>query len=302
MKTLLTIILVAVVTFAADAQIRITRTEELPLSRSRHWSNPQFSPNGRSVFYTDGDGNGIWEYSLQDRTSRRITEDPKSGFAFSLSQDGMSLVYRRTSESGQTRTQEIVMMNLARRTSSVLATGPDVSNPSFSGNTPVYTVRSKTSGLAPTTARAVISVLGIENTKIALNVGGRKVIVDPHGNGSYVWPEISPDNRRLVAYEMDRGAFVCDLDGANLIALGRRNAPSWARSGRWIIYMDDRDDGHRLLASDLWAISPDGSSSLQLTMTRQTIELNPRCSPTENKIVCSTADGSILVFEYEEQQ
>jgi hypothetical protein len=28
--------------------------------------------------------------------------------------------------------------------------------------------------------------------------------------------------------------------------------------------------------------------------------LDPHCSPTENKIVCSTSDGGIIVFEYEE--
>src|SRR3990172_2413223 len=96
MKTLRTIVCLAVLATGADAQISVTRSEVLQLSRSRQWSHPQFSPSGASVFYTDSDGNGIWEYSHRARTAWRITSDARSGFSFSVSEDGRSLVYRRT--------------------------------------------------------------------------------------------------------------------------------------------------------------------------------------------------------------
>jgi Tol biopolymer transport system component len=99
---------------------------------------------------------------------------------------------------------------------------------------------------------------------------------------------------------MDRGAFVCDLTGRVLSKLGRRDAPSWTKSGKWIVYMEDKDDGHKLLSSDLSAITPDGKTVVPLTSTPAIFEMYPQCSPTENKIVCSTADAAILVLEYEE--
>jgi Tol biopolymer transport system component len=98
------------------------------------------------VFYSDADGNGIWEYTLKTRSSRRITADAKSGLSFSVSQDGKSLVYRRTLQERPERRQAVVLMNIARGTSSVLGSGSDVSTPVFSANTPVYTIKSKTSG------------------------------------------------------------------------------------------------------------------------------------------------------------
>jgi Tol biopolymer transport system component len=193
-------------------------------------------------------------------------------------------------------------MNLARRSPRVLASGSDVSTPSFAENAPVYSTKSKTEGLAGTTGTTNISIIGIEDTKIAVNVNGTKKLLDPLGNGSYVWPTLSPDRQQIVAYEMDRGAFVCNLRGTVISRLGRRDAPSWTRSGRWIVYMEDKDDGHKLLSSDIFALSPDGKSVTQLTSTTGVFELYPQCSPTENKIVCSTSDGSILVLEYEERQ
>lgn len=300
----LSLILLAVCASTAHAQINIKRTEKLTLSRSQAWSHPQFSPAGGLIYFTNLDGNGIWEYSLKTRTTRQLTSDPKSGLSFTIATDGKSLVYRRSQqdESGRTRKQDIILMNLAKRSTSVLASGSDVSAPSFANNVPVYSTRSKTEVLARTAGTANITVLGIENTKIALNVNGKKTLLDPLGGGSYVWPVLSPDKRQLVAYEMDQGAFVCDLAGTVINKLGRRDAPSWTRSGKWIVYMDDKDDGHKLLSSEICAVSPDGKMIVPLTSTPGLHEMYPQCSPTENKIVCSTSDGSIVILEYEERQ
>jgi len=301
---ILCLVLLAVCASSTQAQISIKRTERLALSRSQSWSHPQFSPTGGFIYFTNLDGNGIWEYSPKTRAVRQITSDPKSGFAFDISKDGKSIIYRRTlfDRSGRTRKQDVVLMNLARQSSRVLATGPDVSTPSFAENAPVYSTKSKTQGLAGATGTANVSIIGIEDTKIAINVNGAKKLLDPLENGSYVWPVLSPDKQQIVAYEMDRGAFVCNLRGTVISRLGRRDAPSWTRTGRWIVYMDDKDDGHKLLSSDIYAVSPDGNTVTQLTSTTGVFELYPQCSPTENKIVCSTSDGSILVLEYEERQ
>jgi Tol biopolymer transport system component len=299
-------LLVPVLTLLASigqAQIKITRSDKLALPRAQSWSHPQFSPSGSSVFFTNQDGNGIWEYSIKNRTTRQITGDMKSGLAYSISPDGRSLVYRRTQpdKGKQGRKQDIVLTSLTKRSTSIVASGPDVSIPTFSDNAPVYSVRSQTVGLRKTSGRNEVVVLGIENTKIAMSVNGTKVMLDPIGNGSYIWPVLSPDKQQLVAYDMSKGAFVCDLKGNVQSILGRRDAPQWTRSGKWIVYMDDKDDGHTLISSDLVAVSPDGKSVVQLTSTNAIMELDPHCSPTENKIICSTSDGGVLLLEYEER-
>jgi Tol biopolymer transport system component len=83
--------------------------------------------------------------------------------------------------------------------------------------------------------------------------------------------------------------------------IGKRDAPSWTRSGKWIVFMDAKDDGHKILSSDIAVVSLDGLMTFPLTTTSQILEMNPVCSPTEDKIACSTGDGSILILEYEER-
>jgi len=300
---LCTILLTFALVITSRAQLTVTKVEKLRLEPTHQWAYPRFSPDGRFVYYTTIGGDGIWQYSLQSRAARQITPDAGSGGAFNISADGKQIVYRRSSWDKKTkrRRQEVVLRNLSTGKSSILVTGSDVSVPTFSQGVVLYSIKGEVKNLATIRDPKGVAILGIENTKIALIRNGSKVLLDPLGKGSYIWPSLSPDKRRIVAYEMDRGAFVFDLDGNVITRLGKRDAPSWTRSGNWIVYMDDRDDGHQILSSDLYAVSPDGKSVTQLTATEETLEMYPQCSSTENKIVFHTMAGEIYILSYEER-
>jgi Tol biopolymer transport system component len=99
---------------------------------------------------------------------------------------------------------------------------------------------------------------------------------------------------------MERGTVVADADGTNPVRLGKRNAAVWTRDGRWLVYMDDKVDGHAITGSEVAYVSPDGKISARLTSTRRRTEMYPQCSPTADRIVCSTLEGEILVLTYAE--
>jgi Tol biopolymer transport system component len=288
--------------FVAQAQLRITTTEKLPLDSSKEWTAPQFSVDGKSIYFTGSDFDGIWEFSLGNKSIRQITPDPRSGYGFVLSLDGKQIAYRRTTVNKRThrRIQDIVVKNLVDGRSAVQASGADLSLPTFVQSTVLYSVGKQMKQLSSVARPGEVTVLGIENTKIVLLRDGKKVLLDPFGRGNYVWPSLSPDKKRLVAYDMARGAFVCDIEGNVTARLGKRDACVWTRDGKWLVYMNDQDDGHRIFSSDLYCIAPDGTHLTQLTDTQDVMEMDPQCSPTENKIVCSTIDGEIHVLSYEE--
>jgi Tol biopolymer transport system component len=286
---------------SANAQLRTSAIEKLPLEPSHQWNQPQFSPDGKYIYFTTLDFNGIWEYSLELKNSRAITTDAQSGFGFAISKDGKRISYRRSMNDERTRErlQELVLLDLATGASTIAASGNEVSTPKFVENEVAYTVGRKFA--MPSRATSVESIiLGIENTKIALSRNGKKVLLDPLSNGSYVWPSLSPDGQKILAYDMTKGTFVCDVNGTNVLLLGRLDAPIWTRDGKWIIYMDDKDDGHNINSSDIWAISADGKQKVQLTATDQVLEMYPSCSPAENKIACSSLGGELYVISYTE--
>lgn len=303
MKVWLIAGLLSVAAVPVAAQLSIVSIERLPLDSQGKWGAPQFSPDGRTVYYTSDSYRGIWAYALDTKSVRQITDEPGAGYGFSLSGDGTRIAFRTTSyhEGLQTRAQEIVVADLQQHTTRTLGSGSDLTTPVFSGGNVVYGSGAKAVQIPVDGAPDAVEVLGIENTKIELFRNGTTELFDPFGGGSYIWPSLSPDKKLLVAYEVSRGTFVCDLQGEVLATLGRRDSPSWTRDGRWLVYMDDRDDGHRTLSSDLYCISPEGTGVRQLTNTGNVTEMYPRCSPTENKIVCGTLEGEIIVLEYREE-
>jgi Tol biopolymer transport system component len=286
----------------AGAQPMVVSMQKLPLDQQQKWSAPRFAPDGKTIFYTNASNDGVWEYAVATKKVRQITSDRGSGYGFTLSADGKQIAYRRTSSplNARKRSQDIVLLDRSTNASRTLGTGADMTPPVFRGNEVLFGRESVTIQTAPEPIADVVEVLGIENTKILLFRNGRNELFDPLGDGSYVWPALSPDKKLLVAYDMSRGTIVSDLQGNVRTKLGRRDHPAWTRDGRWIVYMDDKDDGNNIVSSDLYCISPDGKQVVQLTDTKSVIEMYPQCSPTEDKIVFSTLDGAIQLLEYRE--
>lgn len=302
MKIIASAFLLLNISVGLNAQISITSTERLPLGNAAGGHSPRFSADGKFIYFTTPAFDGIWEYSVSAKSVRQITADPGSGYGFALSQDGARIAFRRTTYQAVTheRKQEMIVQDLRDGTPTVVGSGHTMPVPTFSRSGVLYPVREGLLNSLPSASAGESVILGIENTKIALVRGGEKTLLDPFTNGSYIWPALSPDGKWIVSYEMKRGTFVSDIQGRVTAELGRRDAPAWSRDGKWIVYMRDLDDGHRILSSDLYCISPDGTNEVRLTTTPGIDEMDPQCSPTENLIVCSTLDGAILLMTYEE--
>lgn len=303
MRSWVLAVLLAGSSAVSAGQIRITGTQTVPLPSGQFWMAPGWAPDGHAFFVTTSQYRGLWRYDLHNGVLAQISDAAGAGFGWTVSADGARVAYRRTLDGVRPgeRTQEIVRVDLATGAATTMTGAGSVDTPVFSGD--LLLVNDIQRGFVALgndePAPGTVALLGIENTKIALLKNGRKILLDPLGDGSYIWPSLSPDGKRLLAYDMARGAFVCDLEGNGLVRLGRKDAPAWSRSGAWIISMREKNDGHVITGADLYATAPDGSRSIQLTTT-PVAELAPSCSPVENRILCATADGTILVLTYEE--
>ena len=287
-----------------NAQLTVTSIEKLQIPNTERWNNAVFSPNTRELYLTNSEFDGIWQYSLETKLLKEITRDKFSGYNFAVSDDGSKIAYRRTVVEGdqRTRLQENIELDVRTLNKIIGEHGNSIMTPVFiydqySKNQTILTGKYNSAQIG-----SAVQIVGIENSKIVLLRNGTKTTVDPLHNGQYIWPVLSPDKSKLVAVEMDRGAFISDLDGNNIIMLGKCNSPQWTRDGKWIIGMDDKDDGHRIYSSEIIAVSSDGTNRIQLTKTPSRIELFPSVSHVENKIVTTTGDGDVFVLTYEEVQ
>ncbi|HEX9657508.1 MAG TPA: hypothetical protein VGB89_11420 [Bacteroidota bacterium] len=292
-------ILILAFTASALSQPIIKSSTVLPLPEEVQWFAPRFSPDGAAIYVTTSGYNGIWKYDIAAQSLQELTRDPGAGYEFAISADGNMIAFRRTfvHENGLERIQEIVRLDLAAGEEHVIVSAPTLSPPTLYGEEIVYRVGGSVAGQKKVESNASI-LLGIEKTKIVLLENGAKKIVDPISNGSYIWPVLSPDRNSLAGFETSKGLFISDVDGKNVRLLGRYNAPAWTHDGEWVVTMSDKDDGHEIISSDLVAVRVEGGEVIQLTSTDGIIELYPQCSPVDNRIVCATADGHVLLLTY----
>ncbi|MGA9118396.1 MAG: hypothetical protein WB699_03435, partial [Bacteroidota bacterium] len=194
----------------AQAQPHTVSVERLLLPSGQSWSNAHFASDGKAIFLSGTGYGSIWKYDLTSRAITRVVAASGVGYGFALSSDNRSLAYRSTTTDpvSHRRFHSARILDLATGKSSIVASGRDIGIPVFAGGRAVTLENGAiaSSGAGPTSAEP--EVLGIENTKIVLLEGGRKVVLDPFGNGSYIWPSLSPDKTKLVAYELGHGTFV----------------------------------------------------------------------------------------------
>jgi Tol biopolymer transport system component len=288
------------VVFAANfalSQIRVVSIEKVNLPEKVYSYQTKFSSDGKHLYFSNSSYSGIWRYNIDGKTTQEITKDNFSGFGFDISRAGDKIAYRRTIGEGMFRKQEIVEKSLNDNSTSVIESAQNISTPIYYSEKIVSSKNiADISGLQ---TENEVKLLGIENTKIAIIKNGKKEILDPLENGSYIWPSLSPDGKTILAVDMTQGAFLYTIDSKVTQILGRRNAPSFTHDGKWIIYMLDKDDGHQIISSDIYAVSADGQTTVQLTNDTN-INLNPVCSVTENKVAFSTLDGKLFILSYEE--
>jgi len=115
------------------------------------------------------------------------------------------------------------------------------------------------------------------------------------GDDRFYGGVVSPDGRYIAYNGLYTGLYIAPLDGSGPpIYLGEGHSPSWLPDGSGIVYNVSIDDGHQLLASDLYLASVDGQTISNLTQTQDQIEINPSVSP-DGRWVAYEVDGVIYV-------
>jgi len=129
---------------------------------------------------------------------------------------------------------------------------------------------------------------------INFNGTGMKRLTDTPGydaEGSY-----SRDGKQIVftsSRDGDADLYIMDADGTNTRQLtnqpGYDGGPFFSPDGQWVIYRSDRDKEHML---QLYAISVDGKTEVQLTKNLDEVNWCPYFHPSGKYIIWSRADYS----------
>ena len=126
--------------------------------------------------------------------------------------------------------------------------------------------------------------------------GVTRMLAPTGSDERYIWASLSPDGSRVLYYVSGKGAFVCDIDGSHVTAMGNLTAPKWW-DNKTIVGMDEEDGEYTITASRIVARTLSGEQ--QVLTGDDVIATYPLPCAQSGKIVFSTPDGQIYLITAE---
>ena len=255
---------------------------------------PVISPDGNSVAYQSGSA-----LNLVDLSTGKTVKLTDNGISYNLgfTEDGSKVIFRQrtTDKNGLSYTtlksvnknggNEAVLVKATRNLEGVAVNGSNVVA------IEKKKARTKNLGSAKVAERPVVS---IEKGHLNVTVNGKTTTIDPQGRGSYLWPALSPDGKKIVYWMAYRGCFVCNLDGSNPVSLGELRAATWLDNSN-VIGMVDRDNGEQVTSSKLVAKSLDGK--VQDVTPESMVAMFPSANADGSKVAFCSNKGELFILE-----
>lgn len=299
MKKLLLILVLGCSTFGFAQVVDVSSVKEISLPQNVESGYSTISPNGDFVLISDFGYNGLKKLDLSSNQLSVVSEAPGAGYDVKVLDNGNTVIYReKTINSKKLRVSSLKQKDLTTgKIETLVDNTRDLQGVSVKGNS-IYTVKKgKLSTKTTKSGEKVdksIPVMSIENGQLMMTLNGRTKLFSPNGTAvRYIWPSVSPDGSRILYYVSGNGAYVCDINGKNLISLGAIRAPKWYNS-ETIMGMNDIDDGHFTISSSIVLKTLDGTK--QILTDSSVVAMYPSASLQGDKILFSTPAGKAYII------
>lgn len=259
-------------------------------------SNPKWSTDGTKIAYESQ--YGIWVMDEDGSNLKQITTATGIGWSFAWMPGSENIVYiyreYKRIEGRMNVTAFLQIVNIINGDIKPVYSARYLQAPIVSSDGFIWT-RSRDNRKNIMFDNTGNEFTGIKKEKIVfLNEEDELVLSNMDGTEEKVLSQdriinfsLSPDGTHIVGDDIDWniGIITININSGSTIELGEGNEPTWSPDGNYILYNISKDDGHRLLESELFVIKADGTGKTQLTFTPDEIELHASWSPDGKNIV-----------------
>ncbi len=286
-------------------EIRVVKKEQLTYESQGSFYFPKFTPDGSKIFFAKDNFKGISYFDLKTWKLNVMNNDYGAGYGFGFSKDSKYIFYRKDEFKKGLKYSTLLKQEInSQKKETILKENREVSPPIITNNgNCFFALKGKINlisqqGKQISTSKMLqeFPVALIEDGNLYVFKNGSKKLINPNGKNSYLWAEVSPDGKYIVYTVAADQTYISDICGKIKTKLGYANAPKWSPDGKWILFMDDKNDGNDYTSSELWVVSTDGKKRIQLTRTDKEIELYPEWSPSGNKITYHNLEGNIFIL------
>ncbi|MBZ0182159.1 MAG: hypothetical protein K8F60_06850 [Melioribacteraceae bacterium] len=290
------IILLFLITTIAAQNLKVTSIEKINVDGDFYY--PQFGLQESEIYFTKTNYQGIYKLDLNSNQVKILNDDLSSGYEFVIVNG--TIYYRAEEIINNRRFFKYVEQNLnSLQKNDLTDFERNITTPKIFGNQLIkvnadnqFENLKTTSAFQKSNSKNVI----IANNKLLVNDESGIRELNIFDNGYYLWASLSPDQEKLLFHFSGKGTFVSDLQGNIIKELGNANYPSWSSDGNYIIYMNDEDDGHQVLSSDVILYNYQSDEVQNLTSQFDDLAMFPRLSNQMNKIVFSDMNGGLYII------
>jgi Tol biopolymer transport system component len=112
---------------------------------------------------------------------------------------------------------------------------------------------------------------------------------------------VSPDGNKVVFQGLTTGLYLYVRSTGATHYIGPGTAPAWSPDGSRIVFEVTEDDGHEIVASDLYLYEVAADRVSAITATDRVVERRPSFSPTGATIAFDDNVGGVFVGRLEVQ-
>lgn len=301
-RSLVTFVLCTLTLAPLMAQVEVLSVEPLKGTENQQLYHPQFSPQGDFLLFSMANYRGLMRYDLATAEMRQLTDADNAGYDVKISDGGKMVVFRDVQYMNHRRYTAIRRVNtITGDTATVSPLSREKYAFDFNGGIIRVARHSDilhqrlVSDLRPAPVHYVV---GIEEMSLVLYRNNVRYVLNPSGDGSYIWPSISPDRQHIVYTVMKSdktGTYVCDMCGQNVQALGYVGAPQWLGNEYIAGMLDIWDDGEKYTKSPIVTVRIDGTNRQMHEVPGHPIILYPAASQQGDKIAFE-ADGTVYLM------
>lgn len=260
----------------------------------------RLSPDGKTTLLTDQKESGLFLFNFDKNEVLTLNADMALGTEVLFSPDGSKVYYLTHDYSTKKRSSSLLAQDVQNGEKTVLLQGfrklkligGDGSKLLLLQNGEIREFNTADGSIIRVNKEHKAVFLDDKLNLRVLTQGESKVL-NPLGEAQYLWPSLSPDGKKILFSVSGKGSFTYTLQGEELVELGRLHAPKWSADGAFIIAMDDKDDGQKFTASDIYLLSANGKERQNLTVNTDKIALYPELAPDLSKVIFNDENGKV---------
>lgn len=266
---------------------------------------PIITSNKKLIISSGSNDNGLKIYNTESKQSFQLNELNGAGTRFFMDRNEENIVFQTYSLKDNRKYNSIVKMGTTKEsTPFVIEEGKrNLKFLSVLSDNAIYLQDDKIYSKNLTNGKKVENPEGLtiaysdNDLNLIVFKDGKQYLLDPIGKGNYIWVSISPDFKNILFHKAEKGTFVCDLNGQNIVELGKINNPKWVGKDNWIIGTEENDDGHKYLSSDIILINLMEGKRINITENTDLIALNPCVSTKFDQLVFNDEKGILYISE-----